>query len=1459
MRQTIQISYSFFKQAITLKRFLSALMRKTVLYNNWNQGEISHLLINLLGSYQMNSPLLRFLLTVLPLLFLCSLSSLCSAGISFNQNKIDVVFPPSCNHTPINIPYTIDSPFDESILSVSSDSTWAIPSINSASDSIDVSFQTENLFASYSATISVNDGVNTIELFIQANVPAMSIYRLLDDPIRSKTYGIQKDGTNNGSIIAFDPVQETLLSCTTVGKDPTDFVINSDSSELLVINSIDETISVIDLESFTYKETIQLPTYVNWGDAGETAANIDLGADGIIYYTDGAWAPKLHVLNRETGTVLQSTTFNDSMGFMDFAITSDKTKLVAMPQYGWSAGSHTAIIGHFTINNDGTIHFIKQTDLPSFSREPFEAPVLIRDDNKIAVLKTIATDPSDTDSLDRVFPSTIWSMNPNASVVATGDKLYEYKTGNELYSIPNASITGSGYLFTKAQAFTSDFTRFVYFNPTDRTLNVVNLINEIGLELLGRTLSPANGTVINSPDSLTWAPLSGVSSYDVYLGTNQSTISNANINSASYLGRITGTSTTLINALNNSTEYFWRVDPVTASGPETGTTYSFTVSQIALDKNEIDAQTVTGHADYQVNIALSSESPEVSWNVSSPVAWISFTENAGSTPSTLSVHLDATSLRPGFHQSSITLTSEDGALTIPVQLQIDTLKVTHIRSDRNSEKAYIISEDTSNALSKAYLLEVDTLTEKIQRVKPVGSSVTDAAIHYPDNLIYITNWKSGNLLAIDKESFSQVKTIAFEAAGATGYSEGDVYRVAAGASERIVVEEEDQWIDISIFNTKTETRVDTDFVREGGGAFDPTGRYYYHGDNNSSGANILKYDTSGDTFTKLIEVRPEGISSYYGSRTIIVSEDGSRIFWAGAVLDQNLDTVWGLNDIIYSASKNGLYAIGSSAIYDTELRRQILTLPTTTNISGYNSTSEKLITQVENTLAFYALSTPIVIPAPILTVSEPSYSSLDLTWTDKSLEMEFIIQQRKLGSNSWKDIHTTDANVIAWTANNLEESESYEFRVRASSPDYSSPWSNIALGTVLTRPNEAPIAHDDQIMIFNKEDYRFSVTENDTDYDGEIDLNSITINIQANFGEVIIHDNGDVTYRPGSDFFQRDEFSYTIQDDDGATSFSANVVIIYNPAPVLSTNSTAPNSIELNWTDNNEETYFAIQQRITGDMGWPKTQYVPANATHLNITELQEGESYEFRVRAIADGFDSPWSNISTARIPTLSNEAPITSDDIIMLPNKEDYRFNITTNDIDNDGALNYNSIEIVSPPQYGQAILHSNGDVTFTPNSDFVLSDTFTYTVEDDKGAVSLPSTVTVIFFPAPTLSISKISSSSVELIWADENEEESFSIQQRVLGSNIWLDIEPLTENVENWTANNLTPESTYEFRIRAESTDYDSPWSNIAIATTPKAAAKSNSSGGSFGPWALLIFGLIAFISRRKNLIDRKVKH
>ncbi len=101
---------------------------------------------------------------------------------------------------------------------------------------------------------------------------------------------------------------------------------------------------------------------------------------------------------------------------------------------------------------------------------------------------------------------------------------------------------------------------------------------------------------------------------------------------------------------------------------------------------------------------------------------------------------------------------------------------------------------------------------------------------------------------------------------------------------------------------------------------------------------------------------------------------------------------------------------------------------------------------------------------------------------------------------------------------------------------------------------------------------------------------------------------------------------------------------------------------------------------------------------------------------------------------------------------------------------------------------------------------------------------------------LSANSLSSSSIELNWADNsNNEDFFEIQRSLNGTANWQTTATPSSNVTSIVDNNLNPLTEYFYRIRATNPAGNSSWSNIANATT-----QSNSGGG--GPSG--IYNIIA---------------
>src|ERR1051326_1697958 len=873
--------------------------------------------------------------------------------------QVEISVAPGFNHTPIKVAVVTNTPgLDLSNLVVASDSSWVTAVMEPAAGRIALTLVSSNLVNSlYTATITASLGGTTNTMFVRAYVSPLNIFKLKDDPFRSRTYGVQQNGVALGSIVVLNPVTTNYIGNITVGRQPTDMAVSRDGTELLVINCADKSISVIDLATLALKETLPLLAFDNWG-VGATTANIAVGPANVIYYTDGAWAPALRVLDRRSMNVLQTVSNEGASGsgFGDIGLTSDNAVLFGWMQYGWSAGLASSYVTRFGVAVNGLLTFLDEG--PSqysslFQRDPLETPVLVSVDNHSVFIKGFVLGTNSASDVKASFPGPVYSISPGGEIAVTASSIYETATGLKLADLP---------LSAPVQTISSDYARLIYFDSGTRSLRVLNLLALVGPEILKREVVPTDHSITLAPTQLRWTPLPGVDRYRVYLGQSQTAVAAATTNSPLYLGEVNQSYISVAGVLLPGVTYFWRVDATTDFDVTPSQVYQFTVSTISCSVSQITTRTVQGHANLRTTLSLQSEAPGQPWTAAADRTWISIVTPNGATPATLELVLDASALTQGVYMGSVTISSGTSVLfSIPVTLAVDPLRLTVLRSDAVSQYVYAISEDTSAVPPRAYLLEVDSLKESIERVTPVGSSATDLAVHNGDNRLYVPNWMPGGLYAIDKTSFQVDRFYTFAPFGGVGYSQGDIYRVAAGAPGRLVWEEEDQWIDISIFDTAAGTNMAGAFWRQGGGGFGPGGRYYYHGDDNSSGAEIHKFDVIGDRFAELAHIRVASWS-YYGSRTVVVSEDGSRVFWNGSVFNADLSEEWTIGDEIYSCSADGRYAFGRSRIYDIAARQAVLGMPTDTGVSTFNSTSHKLVVQINEGLGFYEVNSPTSLP-----------------------------------------------------------------------------------------------------------------------------------------------------------------------------------------------------------------------------------------------------------------------------------------------------------------------------------------------------------------------------------------------------------------------------------------------------------------------------------------------------------------
>ena len=299
--------------------------------------------------------------------------------------------------------------------------------------------------------------------------------------------------------------------------------------------------------------------------------------------------------------------------------------------------------------------------------------------------------------------------------------------------------------------------------------------------------------------------------------------------------------------------------------------------------------------------------------------------------------------------------------------------------------------------------------------------------------------------------------------------------------------------------------------------------------------------------------------------------------------------------------------------------------------------------------------------------------------------------------------------------------------------------SNAATVTVtVTSVNDSPVATNDSATIPEDQPVVIEVLTNDSDVDGTLDPTSCTIVTPPSNGSATVDGvSGDITYTPNANFFGTDTFTYTIADNDGGVSNIATVTVNVadvNDLPVAANDSSGTSEdapVVIAVLSNDSDVDGALQPGsvtiVTAVTNGSTTIDIASGAvTYTPNSNFFGSDTFTYTV---ADD-DGGVSNVATVTVNVSDdNDLPVAVDDAVSTPEDSAVVVQVLTNDSDVDGTLQPGSVTIVTAVTNGSTTIDiTSGAVTYTPNSNFFGSDTFTYTVADDDGGVSNVATVTV-----------------------------------------------------------------------------------------------------------------------------------
>src|SRR5262249_44092923 len=181
-------------------------------------------------------------------------------------------------------------------------------------------------------------------------------------------------------------------------------------------------------------------------------------------------------------------------------------------------------------------------------------------------------------------------------------------------------------------------------------------------------------------------------------------------------------------------------------------------------------------------------------------------------------------------------------------------------------------------------------------------------------------------------------------------------------------------------------------------------------------------------------------------------------------------------------------------------------------------------------------------------------------------------------------------------------------------------------------------------------------------------------------------------------------------------------------------------------------------------------------------------------------------------------NNTPKAADDAAWALPGQVTVINVLANDRDPDGVLNATTVAIAAAPANGTVNINATtGAISYTPNVGFVGSDTFSYTVRDNGGALSNAATVTVevtgqagnqppILDPIGNKSVDELATLSFTATASDPDLPANTLTFSIVAGDGptgtpvpVGASVDPVT-GVSTWTPTEAQGPGTFTFKVR-----------------------------------------------------------
>ncbi len=316
----------------------------------------------------------------------------------------------------------------------------------------------------------------------------------------------------------------------------------------------------------------------------------------------------------------------------------------------------------------------------------------------------------------------------------------------------------------------------------------------------------------------------------------------------------------------------------------------------------------------------------------------------------------------------------------------------------------------------------------------------------------------------------------------------------------------------------------------------------------------------------------------------------------------------------------------------------------------------------------------------------------------------------KVSSPSNGTTQIVNANVVYTPDADYNGSDQFNYSVSDGNGGTAVATVDVTVASV----NDIPVAADDQATTKEDESVMVYVLANDTDVDGDkLTIASVS---SPSSGTVRISQHG-IEYTPRANYLGADQFSYSISDGKGGTaSATVNLTVTsVNDAPVATNDSATTNedtAVTIDVLDNDSD--------VDGDTLTVKSVANPPNGSAIIVdggvryTPDQDYHGTDQFTYEISDEQNTTANGVVNISILPV-NDAPVATNDQAETNEDESITVDVLSNDSDVDGDTL--TVASASSPLHG-TVQVSNGNVFYTPTTNYNGSDQFSYVISDQNG---------------------------------------------------------------------------------------------------------------------------------------------